>query len=189
MVQRRWSLLTTCGGPPVNPPNWSIQHRNQKLLETTFKKHSYESFIVCFLTPPKKWTTSFPPKKIRGRQGGWKKRGRKTSRRTPLPKTGLDPLFVWYVFHSPQVPLLFLYRHPRLSTQEALLEGSGKFSGGCVVWYVSPHMIMAPKNGQPNNLSGFRPMLRHLEFWKAVSSNCLCLPMPLLQYPCARAQV
>ena len=32
--------------------------------------------------------------------------GRKTSRRTPLPKMGFGPPFVWYIFQPPEVSLL-----------------------------------------------------------------------------------
>ena len=64
---------------------------------------------------------------FRGRHGGVEKRGGwKTSRMTPLPKRGFGPPLVRYVFHPSQVSVLcfFLYKNPRQSRPEALLEGS-----------------------------------------------------------------
>ena len=78
---------------------------------------------------------------FRGRHGGVEKRGgRKTSRRTPLPKRGFGPPSSGTFFPPPSgvAPLFFLYKKPKLSTPEALWEGSEIFSGGCVVWYVFP---------------------------------------------------
>ena len=77
--------------------------------------------------------------KIRGRHGGVENRGgRKTSRTTPLPKTGFGQPFVWYVFQPPSgvFVLFFMYRNSKLSTPEALLEGSEFYSGGCAGWCI-----------------------------------------------------
>ena len=64
---------------------------------------------------------------IRERHGGVEKRGGwKTSRMTPLPKKGFWTPLVRYVFHPPSgvSALFFLYKNPRQSRPEALLEGS-----------------------------------------------------------------
>ena len=67
---------------------------------------------------------------FRGGDGGVEKsEGWKTSRMTPLTKGVLGPPLVRHVFHSPSgVSALFvLYKSPRQSRPEALLEGSKSF--------------------------------------------------------------
>ena len=84
---------------------------------------------------------------LRVRQGGGRG-GRKTSRRTRKRVFDPPPL-IWYAFQPPSgvIPLLFLYKNPRLSRPEALLDGVQKFSGGCILWYVflPPYVLQAPR--------------------------------------------
>ena len=78
---------------------------------------------------------------------GPEKRGRKTSRMTPLPKRGLDPSLVRYVFHPSQVSVLcfFLYKNPRQGRTEALLEGSRHFRESAFSGtFSSPHTFWPP---------------------------------------------
>ena len=84
--------------------------------------------------------------RIRGRHGGVEKRGGwKTSRMTPLPKKGFGPPSYGFPPPSGVVALFFLYKNPRQSRPEALLEGSrisreGAFSGT----FSSPHTFCTP---------------------------------------------
>ena len=69
---------------------------------------------------------------------GGKRGGGKPCEGQPSQSQVWNPPFIWYVLHPPSgvVALFFLYKHPRLSTPEALVEGSEKLSGGSAVWYV-----------------------------------------------------
>ena len=108
---------------------------------------------------------------VRGRNWGVEKRGEwKTSRMTPLPKGGFGPLLVRYVFHPPQVSVLcfFLYKNPRQSRPEALLEGSkifreSAFSGT----FSSPHTFCTPPIS--------RPKLDVVLSWWTSSASCFLL--------------
>ena len=81
-----------------------------------------------------------------------KRGGRKTSRRTPLPKLILNPPSSGTFFYphpsSGVVAAVFPVQKSKfkLSTSEALLEGSENVSGGCVVEYAvpSPHTFLHP---------------------------------------------
>ena len=122
---------------------------------------------------------------IRGRHGGVKKRGGwKTSRMTPLPKRGFGPPLVRYVFHPPQVSvfpppsgvsaLFLLYKNPRQSRPEALLEGPNIFGRvRSLVRFPPPPMRFAPPpislrrpRMSGRRTSGTRRFPRH--FWTAI---------------------
>ena len=82
--------------------------------------------------------------------GGWK-----TSRMTPLPKRGLDPpRTVRFPPPSGVSALFFLYKNPRQSRPEPLLEGSknyreSAFSGT----FSSPHTFCTPPYHGPTLLT------------------------------------
>ena len=59
------------------------------------------------------------------------------------------PSFGTFSPASGVIALSFLYRNPRLSTPEALLEGSENYSGGCIVWYFffPPYVLHRPRSG------------------------------------------
>ena len=85
--------------------------------------------------------------------GGGKRGGRKTSRTTPLPKGVLDPP-LYVTFSTPPSgfsALLFLYKNPRQSGPEALLEGSKSFREGTFSGtFSSPHTFCTPPYHGPN---------------------------------------
>ena len=87
---------------------------------------------------------------VRGRHGGVEKRGRwKTSRMTSLPKGGFGHPLVRYVFHPPQVSVLcfLLYKNPRQSRPEALLDGSKHFRESAFSGtFSSPHTRKWPRS-------------------------------------------
>ena len=93
--------------------------------------------------------------------GGWKKRGEENLTK-PVTKDTLPKTLRLVHFPPPSgvVALFFLlHRSPRLSTPEALLEGSEKLSGGWFVWYVFlPTIRFAPPDimGQPTSEAPFR---------------------------------
>ena len=87
---------------------------------------------------------------FRGRHGGVEKRGWwKTSRMTPLPKRGLDPpppRTVRFPPRSGVSALSFLYKSPRQSRPEALLEGSNNFRESAFSGtFSSPHTFCTPR--------------------------------------------
>ena len=87
-------------------------------------------------------------KDFRERHGGVEKRGGwKTSRMTPLPKSGFGPPPRTVRFPPPSgvSPLFFLYKNPRESRPEALLEGSKNFRERAFSGtFSSPHTFCTP---------------------------------------------
>ena len=66
---------------------------------------------------------------------------------TPLPKRGFGPPLVRYVFHPPLglSALFFLYKNPRQSRPEDLLEGSKNFwESAFSGTFSSPHTFCTP---------------------------------------------
>ena len=87
------------------------------------------------------------PPFIRGRHGGVEKRGGwKTSRMTPLPKRGFGPpRTLRFPPPSGVSALFFLYKNPRQSSPEALLEGSNNFRESAFSGaFSSPHTFAPP---------------------------------------------
>ena len=103
------------------------------------------------------------------KRGGWK-----TSRMTPPPKGGLDPpRTVSFPPPSGVVALFFLYKNPRLSRPEALLEGSrifreGAFSGT----FSSPHTCCTPPYHGPNFWGLENTLLKAKKCWWLRSPAC-----------------
>ena len=84
--------------------------------------------------------------------GGWKKEGGwKTSRMTPLPKRGFGPpRTVRFPPPSGVSALFFLYKNPRQSRPEALLEGSKNFRESAFSGtFSSPHTFCTPPYHRP----------------------------------------
>ena len=80
--------------------------------------------------------------------GGWK-----TSRMTPLPKRGFGPPPRTVRFPPPSgvSALFFLYKNPRQSRPEALLEGSKNFRESAFSGtFSSPHTFCTPPYHGPN---------------------------------------
>ena len=86
---------------------------------------------------------------FRGRHRGVEKRGGwKTSRMTPLPQRGLDrPRTVRFPHPSRVSALFFLYKNPRQSRTEALLEGSQKFQESAFFGTFSSPLCSPPYHG------------------------------------------
>ena len=94
-----------------------------------------------------------PRTQFRRRHGGVEKRGgRKTSRMTPLPKRGLGPpRTVRFPPPAGVSALFFLYKNPRQSRPEALLEGSKTFRESAFsATFSSPHTFCPPPISRPN---------------------------------------
>ena len=91
--------------------------------------------------------------------GGWKKEGGwKTSRMTPLPKRGLGPPLVWYVFPPPSgVSALFSCTKSTTEQTRSCFGGIRKFSGERVLWYVFlPPYVLHPTISRPKDFGGRR---------------------------------
>ena len=79
--------------------------------------------------------------------GGGKKRGVENLTNDTPPKKGFWTPLVRYVFHPPSgvSALFFLYKNPRQSRPEALLEGSKTFRGSALSGtFSSPHTFCTP---------------------------------------------
>ena len=91
---------------------------------------------------------------VKERHGGVEKRGGwKTSRMTPLPKRGFGPPPRTVRFPPPSGVnvLFFLYKNPRQSRPEALLEGSKHFRERAFSGtFSSPHTFCTPPLSRPN---------------------------------------
>ena len=88
---------------------------------------------------------------IRGRHGGGggKRGGRKTSRRTPLPKRGFGPpSYGTFSKAPPRVLLLWFFLDKKIhdSADEKLFWKGPELSGGCALRYVFPHTFCTFKN-------------------------------------------
>ena len=94
--------------------------------------------------------------------GEWKKEGEEILTKDTPPKNGFwTPLrLVRFPPASGVIALFVLHRNPRLSTPDALSEGSENFSRGCVVWFVFlPPYVLHPPISWPKHTSGKRATL------------------------------
>ena len=134
-----------------------------------FRKWHLFSLVCCVCDL---WTSVTFARVTRG--------GRKTLRRTPLPKRGLGrPSYGTFSTRPGVVALLFLYKNPWLSRPEALLEGSKHFREGARFGtFSSPHTFCTPPYHGPKKRKGedfaeeknvrrryFRRFLRRSKIW------------------------
>ena len=118
---------------------------------------------------------------VRGRLGGVEKGGGwKTSRMTPLPKRDFGPPS-YGTFSTPSgvSALFFLYKNPRQSRPEALLEGSKNFRESAFSGtFSSPHTFCTPHITAQNYFQNFRLILFTLDtkdnFFQINESSLVC---------------
>ena len=107
--------------------------------------------------------------------GGGKKRGLENLTNDTPPKKGVSPRTVRFPPPSGVVALFFLYKNPRLSRPEALLEGSrifreGAFSGT----FSSPHTFCTPPYHGPT----FGPPVFGIPAFISISGESQCWVFP-----------